>query len=80
MNKKYNLWLFCSRRKKKSRLGKKSHNLIACTPTLEEKSNGIKKSIKTKNCKYCSFLLDHLQNVSKIWVYFQVLLGREVYL
>lgn len=40
---------------KKSRLGKKSHNLKVCTPTLEGKSTGIKKSIKTKNCKYCSF-------------------------
>lgn len=29
--------------------------LKVCTPTLEEKSTGIKKSIKTKNCKYCSF-------------------------
>lgn len=55
---------------KKSRLGKKSHNLKVCTPPLEEKNTGIKKSItvKVRIVNIVLFLLEHLQNVSKICV------------
>lgn len=44
---------------KKLRLGKKSYNLIVCIFILEEKSIGIKKLIKIKNCKIVFFFLDY---------------------